>query len=337
MTSASRVLILGAPFGGTDCAAAAVAEAVLEAGAGSISVEAADFYRRFAPRLASLASLAHATDAAFLPDGPVTVVGAMRTHPDAPAVRELTAGAIASLEAVVAGLKPAVIVCTEQVAGAATAELRERHAFAAVTVLCDTAPHRLWAHPGTDLWCVANDDVRERLALHAVPWDRCAVTGIPSRAAYLAPDARRPRARGPLRVAIWTPGERSSVAASIVEAVRATGADPVPLAPADPFGIRTCDAAVCSGGGELLWSAPAAGVPLVLVGAPPAAERAAADALVVSGAAIEARDPAHLASIVGYLVRTPERVVQMRAAAAAIGRPAASREVAARVVSLAKA
>jgi len=333
VTAPRRVLVLGAQFGGCDRAAEAIAEALLHAGAGCLSVETADFFRRFSPRLSSLAALAHRTDAAFLPDGGMSLLELTRSTPDSPAVRELSSGAVAALESVVTMLEPAAVISTHQVAGAAAAELRSRHDFVTATVVCDLLPGRLWAHPGTDLYFVAGEEVRERASLHGVEWDRIAVTGVPCRSSFLE---GRPRARTGTRVgvALVAPGERPAVRKDLLRAIEEAGADPKDASDGDPGPVvRLCDLAVCAGGGELLWSAPAAGVPLVLLGEAPAAERSGADLLVAAGAALPARDTEQLASLVAFLARRPDRLAALRNAARSLGRPQAARAVAERVVA----
>ncbi|MDO8963125.1 MAG: hypothetical protein Q7W30_01380 [Coriobacteriia bacterium] len=336
MKPAGRVLVLGAPFGGEDRAAEAIAEAMQHSSRGALAVEVADFYRRFAPRLASLAALAHRTDAAFLPDGSVSLLELTRSTPDAPAVRELAAGAVAALESAVATLRPVAVVSTDQVAAAAAAELRGRYPFVAVTVVCDLMPRRMWAHPDADLLCVAGDEAREQAALHGVAWERIAVTGVPARGSYTDPPApARPRVGAPMSVAIVAPAERAAVRQALVKDIAGAGADAVDVGTGDPAAVvRAAGLVVCAGGGELLWSAPAAGVPLLLLGDVPAAQRAGADLLVAAGAALPVRDGAHLADTVAHLVRRPERVRALREAAAAFGRPAAARSVAERVAAL---
>lgn len=237
MTARRRVLVLGAPFGGCDRAAEAVSEALLHAGAGLLTVETADFFKRFAPRLAALAALAHRTDAAFLPDGGMSVLELTRTTPDSPAVRELSSGAVAALESVVTMLEPAAVVSTHQVAGAAAAELRSRHEFVAASVVCDLLPGRLWAHPSTDLYFVASDEVRERASLHGVDWDRIAVTGVPCRSAFLE---GRPRARTGTRlpVALVAPGLRPAARRELLADLEQAGADPE--TPARPTPVPSC-------------------------------------------------------------------------------------------------
>jgi processive 1,2-diacylglycerol beta-glucosyltransferase len=333
VTAPRRVLVLGARFGGCDRAADAIAEALLHAGAGLLSVETADFFKRFAPRLSSLAALAHRTDAAFMPDGGMSLLELTRSTPDSPAARELSSGAVATLESVVRMLEPAAVVSTHQVAGAAAAELRPRHDFVAATVVCDLLPARLWAHPGTDLFFVAAEEVRERAALLGVEWDRIAVTGVPCRSSFLE---GRPRARTGTRVAVAlvAPEERPATRRELLRAMEEAGADPKDASDGDPGPVvRLCDLAVCAGGGELLWSACAAGVPLVLLGEAPAAERSGADLLVAAGAALPARDAEQLASLVGLLVRRPERLAALREAARSLGRPQAARAIAERVVA----
>jgi UDP-N-acetylglucosamine:LPS N-acetylglucosamine transferase len=139
-------------------------------------------------------------------------------------------------------------------------------------------------------------------------------------------------------VALVAPGERAAVRKDLLRAIRQAGADPKDASDGDPGpAVRLCDLAVCAGGGELLWSAPAAGVPLVLLGEAPASERSGADLLVAAGAGLPARDADQLASLVAHLARRPERLAALREAARSFGRPQAARAVAERVVAAMRA
>lgn len=333
MKGRTRVLVMGAAFGGCDRAAEAVAAALLHAGGGRLVVETADFFKRFAPRLAPLAALAHRTDAAFLPDRCARVVDLAHQTPDSPVVRELSAGAIVALENVLDSLEPAAVVCTHPVAAAAAAELRATHDFVAATVSCEIVPRRMWVHPDADLLFVASEEAREHATLQGAVWDRVVLSGVPCREAFLD---GRPRARGgtPVRAALVAPGERVSARRPLIEALERGGAEAVDASDGDPGpAVHASDLAVCVGGGEMLWSAPACGVALALVGEPPSAERSSADALVASGAALAVRDAEHLEGVVAYLARHPDRLAAVRAAARAEGRPDAARIVAERVAA----
>jgi UDP-N-acetylglucosamine:LPS N-acetylglucosamine transferase len=333
VTDSRRVLVLGAPVGGCERVATAIAEAFSVAAGSAAVVETPDLFKRFTPRLAQLVAMAHRTDASFMPDGNASIAELARGYADDPLARELSSGAIASLEAMLETLRPAAVVATHAVVAAASAELRARHDFVAASVACDLMPRRLWTHPRTDLLCVAGEDVRERAVLQGVPWDRVAVTGVPAREAFLAGPAPARRARA--RAVLVAPGERPAARVQLVRDLEAAGMEAADASEGDPAAlVRAADLVVCAGGGELLWSAPAAGIPLLLLGEPPAAEQASADLLAAAGAALLVRDAEHLASVVAYLVRRPERLATLRDAAARLGRPAAARAVVERVLSL---
>jgi processive 1,2-diacylglycerol beta-glucosyltransferase len=335
VTATRRVLVLGASVGGCDRAAEAVADAVTDASGGRLAVEILDFFKRFAPRVANLAVLAHRTGAPFMPDARVDLSELTRSDPDDPLVRELATAAVPALRAAIEALRPVAVVATHPIAAAAAAELRLERDFAAVSVVCDLAPLRLWVHPGLDLVCVAGEDVRERLALQGAEWDKVAITGVPVRSAFFGAAGERTVHTARPRATIVAPGENTEVRKRIVRELTASGISARDASGGDPApAVAASDLAVCAGGGELLWSASAAGVPLLLLGEPPAAERPSADLLVAAGGALVARDIEHLAWVAGYLARRAERLSALRDAARAFGRPAAARAIAERVLAL---
>jgi hypothetical protein len=160
-----------------------------------------------------------------------------------------------------------------------------------------------------------------------------AVTGVPAREGFWRDTG--PVTAGPPHAVLVAPGERSSVRAGLVRELESAGVRVTDASLGDPATrVRMGDIVVCAGGGETLWSAPAAGIPLVLLGEPPEAERASVDLLIGAGAALAARDVYHLGSVVAYLTRHPERLAALRDASTSIGRPAAARAVVERVFAL---
>jgi UDP-N-acetylglucosamine:LPS N-acetylglucosamine transferase len=263
---------------------------------------------------------------------------------------------MASAEATLSALEPDLVIATHPVAGGIAAEVSGRCGCEVAVVLPDLVPDRLWVHPGVGLWFVAGPDARDRLASRGVEWSRIAVSGVPVDEPVDPVGARQLLARAGLRdrfTALVAGGDSADI---LVGALDAAGIQvlivPAPAsreasrlvrecslvvsAPADTpraVVLAASDVVVCARCGSLAWEAPAAGVPLVVVGDPGHMERASTDLLVNVGAAMPARDELAAAERVAYLASHPSRRLAIAAAARGLGRPHATRAVTERVLA----
>lgn len=355
MTPHHRIVVAGAAYGaGHDTVADAVADALRRHPSARARVLQSDLLGRCAPRALSLASLAWRGGQEFFPDGTGTLSELVTGSADDPLARELVSGGIASAEATLSALEPAVVVATHPAAAGIAAEVSDRCGCDVIAVLTDLLPDRLWAHPRVALWFVAGPDARDALARRGVDWSRIVVSGVPQEA---------PRSRAAARSALAASGFEDRFTALVAgvpepdteaEALRAlgfqvllegegrrswtgsAGGARVVLAPretARPDLLAAADVVVTGRLGSLAWEATIAGLPLVAVGESGRMERASVDLLVDAGAALQARDGADAARRVAYLAAHPQRALAMSAAMSALGRPHAARAVAERVLS----
>ncbi|MDI3316916.1 MAG: glycosyltransferase [Bacillota bacterium] len=87
------------------------------------------------------------------------------------------------LLAIVRSRRPRVVVCTFPVPAGVLVHLRHRGLVdvPVVTVITDYTVHSQWVHPGTNLYCVGSEEVRESLLARGEPEEVIRVTGIPVR------------------------------------------------------------------------------------------------------------------------------------------------------------
>ncbi|MDF2926798.1 MAG: galactosyldiacylglycerol synthase [Paenibacillaceae bacterium] len=90
-------------------------------------------------------------------------------------------------------MEPSVVVSTFPAASAAISRMKEKGltAVPAITVITDHTYHSYWLHPGTDRYIVGSEHVRQALRRWPVPDGKIAVTGIPIRRAFAAPQEKR--------------------------------------------------------------------------------------------------------------------------------------------------
>lgn len=100
------------------------------------------------------------------------------------------------LLSVVRSRRPRVAVCTFPVPAGVLVHLRRSGLIdvPVVTVITDYTVHSQWVHPGTDLYCVGSEEVRESLLARGEPADVVRVTGIPVRRGF-RPHTPEERAR----------------------------------------------------------------------------------------------------------------------------------------------
>ncbi|MBX5464748.1 MAG: glycosyltransferase, partial [Clostridia bacterium] len=114
------------------------------------------------------------------------------------------------LLSLVRSLRPRVAVCTFPVPAGVLVHLRRGGLIdvPVVTVITDYTVHSQWVHPGTALYCVGSEEVRESLLARGEPEEVVRVTGIPVRDAF-RPHSPEERAR--LRRALGLRPERPTL------------------------------------------------------------------------------------------------------------------------------
>jgi processive 1,2-diacylglycerol beta-glucosyltransferase len=258
-------------------------------------------------------------------------------------------------------LRPRLIVNTHFLAAEIVARLRREGRLVCphATVTTDFEAFCLWVQEPTERYYVATDLGRAYLAACGVPAERIRVSGIPVRAAFLAPlgrvEARRRlglEAERPVVLLVCSGlGLRRSQ--ELVGALRALPPEVqiVVVAGGDervrarlvraPAGIRVlgytermhewmraADLLVSKPGGLTTSEALVCGLPMVVVHPIPGHEARNSDWLLEHGAAIRVNHPRLLAHRVAGLLAEPRRLTRMRQAAAALGRPRAAEIIA---------
>jgi processive 1,2-diacylglycerol beta-glucosyltransferase len=353
-----RVVVAGAAHGaGHERVAESVADALRRHPSGDVRVLQLDLLSRCAPRAARLAAMAWRGGETFFPEGGGDLASMVAAGTSDPLLRELVSGGIASAEAALRALEPDLVVAVHPVAAGIAAEVSSKSGSRVAAVLSDLVPERPWLHPGVDLWFVAGTEARDELVRRGLDWSRVVVSGVPSETpGHRGPTRRRLAARG-LQERFTALVAGSADALATVPALSAAGIQvvvlaedvgravpsgrssgaPVVSAPADESRaalLAAADVLVCGPCGAFAWEAPAAGVPLVVVGAVGAMERASIDLLITVGVAMPARDGDDVARRVAYLASHESRLSELRRAAALLARPHATRAVSQRALAL---
>ena len=263
---------------------------------------------------------------------------------------------------------PDAILCTQFLPAEVFAFLRERGRVRVpvACAITDYSIHPIWVYRGIDRYYVAADAVREELAdTGVVPEERIEVTGVPidPRFAITMPASDARRALGldpdPSRMTIllmgggfgWGPIE------GMLEIVRELPASVQALVIAgrneqlrkrllhrsrghedrikvhgftdqmDLF-MAASDLIVGKSGGLTSSEAMARGLPMVIFRPIPGQEERNCDFLQENGAALRTHDLDELHYRLRHFLAAPEHLLEMRARAAAIGRPRSAFEVA---------
>jgi hypothetical protein len=352
LTRQRRVVIASAGFGGArDSIAEALADCLRRRRDVRVRVASLDLLERCAPRSARLAAIALRGGEDFFPDGDGTLAEIAGRLPDDPVVSELSRGGIAAAEAALTALEPDLVLATHPVAGAIAAEASPRGGFPVMAVVGDLWPRRIWLHPGVALYFVAGRAARDTLAARGVEWARVVPSGVPvaeppDRTSVIS----RLAASHGLQPRFTVLVDVQDGGAWIAEDLAARGVqvlvrDHVGTPPRRPNIIRVAkdetsaallsasDLAICAPCGSMLWEAPAAGVPLVVVDPLTPMERSSVDLLTTAGAALVARDSADAVERAAFLEGDAERRASMSRDSAAVGRPSAARAVCERALA----
>lgn len=267
--------------------------------------------------------------------------------------------------------RPRVVVCFYPVPATVMAQLKAdgETGAALVTVITDQTVHSQWLHPGTDLYLVGSNQVRDGLIARGIPPERVVATGIPVSPAFArtrtAVEARRAlNLDQHLPVVIVTSGAqgmfrgasslchglvRSPVTMQVVviaghnerlraRVARATAGGPNPALVLGFVSnmaewMAAADLLVGKAGGLTTTEALARNLPMVIINPIPGQEEANTDFLTSAGAAIRAQDTKEAIGLVEALLADPEGLQSMRRAARRIARPRAAFDAAARVLA----
>lgn len=365
MASSARVLVFSASFGGGHRSAAeAIRRYYHEHYPDEVDVRIVDFFGEFVPSLNVLAKFAYQQSVQFFPALYGTFYDLSNKMPTNPVVHELRIMGMARAAAYLDEYRPDAVISTFPVAGGVVADIKSNRPLVSATVITDFGAHRTWLHPAMDIYFVACKEVREDLVVRGVPWERVVVSGIPiherfsrgqdrveSRADFGLAD----RFTVMLTPIAGTPGDAKDIVRQLVglgvqvaavtghnERLRkrlssvASGYDLIKV-----FGfveemermMSAADVMVGKAGGLTVSEALAMRLPLIIYNPVPGQEIYNVDFIVNYGAGLPARDEEDVVEKVRFLSTHPDRLAQLSANAAALGKPAAAQTVCERVVT----
>jgi len=266
---------------------------------------------------------------------------------------------------------PGLIVHTHYLPAEIVAQMRRAGQLDCpqVTVTTDYETHRIWVHEPTERYYAATEDGKVYLTLCGVAPERVRVTGIPVRPGFeqmldrhearrrCGLDLNRPAVLllcggfgvGPtaelLRELVFMPAEaqvmvvvgRNEKLRARLERQVAGAARPVRVVGfTDKIHewMQAADLVVTKPGGLTVAESLACGLPMVIVDPIPGQEVGNADYLLEHGAAIKVNNARLLGHRVSALLADPARLERLRAAARAIARPHAARDIAADALAL---
>ncbi|HHW15704.1 MAG TPA: glycosyltransferase, partial [Firmicutes bacterium] len=259
-------------------------------------------------------------------------------------------------------VRPDCVISTHFLPAGVLDLLDERVRVPQGVVLTDYESHPLWLYPGVDAYFVAHAGMRKELIASGVKPERIHVTGIPIKAEFGAIQdreavRRRLLSRTDLPLVLVASGGRGigpllEVLEALdrvevpVQAAVVAGRNPVMMRRLREFARGLCvptqvlgfvdnihewmaaaELMIGKAGGLSVSEAIAARLPMVIVRPTPGQEEANTNYLTWHGAAIHVAELEDLDAALNLLLSTPERLAEMRRAAARIARPEAAREV----------
>ncbi len=267
--------------------------------------------------------------------------------------------------------RPKLIVNTHFLAAEIVALARRRGVLSCPqgTVLTDFEAHRLWAQEPTERYYVATERAKEYLVVCGAHAAAVRVTGIPVGAGFetrCAPRDLRPQLGLQVDVPVVlllasAGGVRPSV--GFLQQLLASSCDFQVVAVAGRLAqlrrelaalqprsgrvvrvigfteemhrwMQAADLVVTKPGGLTVAEALTAHLPIVIVNPLAGQELCNSDYLLAHGAAVKVNKPELLGYEVEQLLKSPERLQALRAAAGALARPHAAQEIAADVLGL---
>ncbi|MBX5465738.1 MAG: glycosyltransferase, partial [Clostridia bacterium] len=360
------LLILTASYGGGHRqVAAALAEAAGEAEP-VLSCRVVDFFQAYSPLYSRFTRFTYTTAVRHFPRAYGWFYRASSRLAASPGLRDgLSRLGWRRMLEIAARFRPRLIVHTFPQTAAIHSALDARGLLPGpgfYTVVTDFTDGVEWLYPGTERYLVAAPDLAAGLAARGVEAGRVHATGIPLRAAFRRLPARA-AARAALglepgRPVLLLAAGGMGTLAGLLPLVRrldaleqdfqllvVTGEDAATLArlrreaprlrhPARLFGwlpdlaaaMAAADLLVGKAGGVTSAEALAAGLPLLLVPPVPGQEAVNAAYLARHGAALVARDAAHVAALAGRLLAGPAAAEPLRRAARRLARPEAARD-----------
>lgn len=357
----ARIGILSARFGGGHKSTAEALDGWWARHVPGSTVEVIDYYDEFvSPAITRAATIGYTQSVRLFPLGYRLFYQATRDlRPESRAQQWLNNLGMKALEPFLADHPFDLLVAVHPTPAGALSQLRlsGRLRKPVVTVITDFVIHSQWIHPGTDLYLVGSDCVRNGLIRRGVPADRVRVTGIPIRPTGSLLDQRELlREKWGLKpglptVLVMTGAQGmmrrpwrlfQSIAARPVQGFFLCGKDRelmarlrrradryphiriLPFVRIVPELMCVSDILISKAGGLTTSEALAMELPMIIFHPIPGQEYANRDYLVRAGAAVTAESARELGSSLDSLCRSPEKLEEMRAAIRQIRRPDAA-------------
>lgn len=269
-------------------------------------------------------------------------------------------------------VQPDCVISTHFLPAGVLDRLGERVSVPQGVVLTDYESHPLWLYPGVDAFFVAHGGMQRELVAAGVAPEHVHVTGIPIKAEFGSFHDRqeirqRLLSRTDLPLVLVASGGRGigplfEVLEALdrvevpVQVAVVAGRNPVMVRRLKEFawGLRVptqilgfvdnihewmsiSELMIGKAGGLSVSEAITAHLPMVIVRPTPGQEEGNTKYLTWHGSAIHLTDLADLGEAVNLLLSTPERLTDMRRAAARIARPNAAQDVVRTMLNLVKA
>ena len=288
-------------------------------------------------------------------------------------IRELlNRGNSRKLQKILTSFRPDIVVCTQAFACGVLASWKRatgNRRPALVGVLTDFVAHRYWAHDQVDLYIAPNNATKETLVSQGVPAERVKVTGIPVNHRYLHP-AQKDAVYESLGLKPGLPlillmggslglGPMKSVIRKLDKLpqpfyiIAITGKNEELKErlerkgqklrhPTKIFGfvenvqdlMDAAEMVVTKPGGITTAECLVKRLPMIIINPIPGQEAKNTEYLLSHRVAVQAEDANDVRLFVDEFLRNPEKLRQMREAAAALGRPHAADDASREILSL---
>jgi processive 1,2-diacylglycerol beta-glucosyltransferase len=356
-----KALILSARFGGGHRSAAEALSAGWQKCVPDGDVQVVDYYDQFvSPVVTGAADIGYTQSVRLFPYGYKLFYQVTRDlRPDSSAQRWLNSIGRRELDAYLDAHPADVIIGVHPTPCGALSHLRltGRLDRPAVTVITDYTVHNQWIHPGTDLYLVGSQTVREGLIARGVPGEKIVVTGIPIKVNTnllrqreslrekwgLKPDIpavlvmtgaqgmmRRPWmlfhtiASRPVQGFFLCGKDRALMARLKLWSDRYPEFRILPFVRVVPELMCVSDILISKAGGLTTSEALAMELPMIIFHPIPGQEYANRDYLVGSNAALSAGSTRELGAALDLLCASPNKLLEMRASIRDIRRPDAA-------------
>ena len=294
-------------------------------------------------------------------------------RPDSLVQRAINRMGLERLDRYLKAERPDVVCCVHCTPAGTMSDLKiaGRTEIPCMTVITDYVTHSQWIHPRVEGYCVPAPEIRDGLVARGIPVDQIAVTGLPIERKFLRPLDREALARGldfaPGRPAVLVMAGAYAMLGGVGDVARVLARFPRPLQalivcghdrrledqvrarmagsphPFQVFGyvnnveelMAASDLLITKAGGVTVSEAMVMRLPMLIYRPIPGQEEGNTEYLLEHGAALAPRTPEMLHAMLETLFADPARLAAMKQAAARLARPDATRQVVARLASLA--